>query len=249
MEQSLIPFNVGDGIGSSPALAAGLGGLIGSWFGNGFGFGGWGDRGAYGAGFGLGGVAANPLYNGTGAVALDNVTNQISDVKTTLLESNASQNQILTQGFSGINQAVYDTSASTQSTLCQGFSGLSAQVNANGNDTRLAMVGGFGDLEGAIARCCCETQKGLATGFGALALESCKNTGEVVNAITNDGRATRDMLTHNYISTLETQLCDAKSRIGSLENQKFTAEAIGAQSVVFDAKLANAVNTIIAQCA
>lgn len=240
---TMIPFNSECGWGE--ALPAFGGALFGSWLSNGFGFGPWG-----GNRMGMGGVDS-PSGAAAESMVLDginNITAQLGNVNTTLLNSQASQNQTLCQGFSGINDAVRDTSANTAQILSRGFSDIGYLVNSTASQTRFENMSNFNGLQSSVDRCCCETQKSLATGFGNLALENCQNTGKIVNAITSEGCATRALINQNYINELQTQLCDAKSKIGALESQAFTAGALANQSQVFDAKLANAVGTIITHC-
>lgn len=165
-----------------------------------------------------------------------------------MLNSQASQNQTLCQGFSGINDAVRDTAANTAQVMCRGFSDIGNIINTTSAQTRFENMTNFNGLERAVANCCCESQKGMLQGFGNLALENCQNTGKIVDAITSEGSATRALINQNYINELQTQLCDAKAKIGALESQAFTAGVIANQSQVFDAKLANAVGTIITHC-
>lgn len=240
-ETQMIPFN-SDCCGWGDAVPAFGGALIGSLFTNG-GFGNW--------GWGRNGGINSPAGAAAETIVLDglsNITAQLGNVNTTLLNSQASQNQTLCQGFSGINDAVRDTAANTAQVMCRGFSDIGNLINNASVQTRFENMTNFNGLERAVANCCCESQKGMIQGFGNLALENCQNTGKIVNAITAEGSATRALINQNYINELQTQLCDAKAKIGALESQAFTAGVIANQSQVFDAKLANAVGTIITHC-
>lgn len=239
-DTQMIPFNT-DGGGWSDAVSAFGGAFLGSWFTNGW----------NGNGYGRGPVAGVAAVESAAAdtVILDglsNITNQLCGVNTTLLNSQAAQNQAFCQGFNGINTAINQTSAQTQQGLCQGFNSVADVIQNTSAQTRFENMTGFSGLERSIANCCCTTQTNMAKGFGDLALENCQNTGHIVNAIGAEGTATRALINQNYINDLQTQLCDAKSKIGALESQNFTAGVIANQSQIFDAKLANAVNTIIA---
>lgn len=241
-DTQMIPFNSDSGW--SDGVSAFGGALIGSWLTNG-GFlnGGYG-RGVYGGINSPAGAAAETLV----LDGLNNITSQLGNVNTTLLNSQASQNQTLCQGFSGINDAVRDTAANNAQVMCRGFSDIGNIINNTSAQTRFENMTNFNGLERSVANCCCETQKGLLQGFGNLALENCQNTGKIVNTITAEGSATRALINQNYINDLQSQLCDAKAKIGALEAQAFTAGAIANQSQMFDAKLANAVGNIITHC-
>lgn len=255
---TLIPFDTNDGNGWNAGVGGAVGAALGSWFfGNG-GFGGWnGNR------FGNGQIAADALVVDN----LSNISNQVAGVNTTILESQANQNQSLCSGFAGVNSNISTTAAQTQQGLCQGFNNLGMTVQSTAAQTQQGLAQGFGSVTSAIDNstcqvrydnlsnvnalqrsldsCCCATQQAISKGFGDLALENCHNTGSIVNAIAADGIATRELINKNYISDLQTQLCDAKSKISSLESQQYTSGLIAAQSAVFDQKLSNAVSTII----
>ena len=243
-ETQMIPFNSDGWCGD--AIPAFGGAFIGSLFANG----GWGWGGGFGNRGGWGGVNS-PAGAAAETLVLDglnNITSQLGNVNTTLLNSQASQNQTLCQGFSGVNDAVRDTAANTSQVMCRGFSDIGNLINNTSAQTRFENMSNFNGLERALSNCCCETQKSLAQGFGNLALENCQNTGRIVSTIQDEGCATRALINQNYINELQTKLCDAKSKIGALESQAFTSAAIANQSQVFDAKLAGAVNTIITHC-
>lgn len=109
-ETQMIPFN-SDCCGWGDAVPAFGGALIGSLFTNG-GFGGFGNW-----GWGRNGGINSPAGAAAETLVLDglnNITAQLGNVNTTLLNSQASQNQTLCQGFSGINDAVRDTALPTQ---------------------------------------------------------------------------------------------------------------------------------------
>lgn len=231
---TLIPFD--DGKGWDAGVGGAVGAALGSWFfngGNGF----WGGN----RGNVPGQIAADTLV----VDQLSNIANQISGVNTTMLESQASQNQSLCAGFSGVNNSIMQTAAQTQQGLCQGFNNLNSTVQNTSSQARFDTLSGVNALQRAIDSCCCTTNNNITKSFGDLALENCQNTGRVVNAITSEGAATRALINSNYINDLQSQLCDAKSRIGALESQQYTSGLINAQSAVFDQKLANAVATII----
>lgn len=144
-----------------------------------------------------------------------------------------------------MNTNIFQTSAQTQQGLCNGFHSVADVIQNSSATTRFENMSNFNNLQSQLSNCCCTTNTNMATGFGNLALENCQNTGRIVDAIQSEGCATRGLINQNYINELQTQLCDAKSKIGSLEAQAFTGGALAAQSAVFDNKLSNAVAMII----
>lgn len=192
-----------------------------------------------------------------------------SDINNAFLNSQAQQSMALCQGFSGVNQSVFEASAGLSrdmgtgfnavantvvngnnqinQNLCSGFANTVAAVNANGSTARFDTLNGFNQMQRAIDSCCCNTQTSLAAGFGNLALENCQNTGRIVSAVQSEGGATRALINQNYINDLQTKLCDAKAKIGSLESQQFTSNALAAQSAVWDRKLNDAITTIVTE--
>ena len=192
-----------------------------------------------------------------------------SDLNNAFLNSQAQQSMALCQGFSGVNQSVFEASAGLSrdmgtgfnavantvvngnnqinQNLCSGFANTVAAVNANGSAARFDTLNGFNQMQRAIDSCCCNTQTALASGFGSLALENCQNTGRIVSAVQTEGAETRALINQNYINELQTKLCDAKAKIGSLESQQFTSNALAAQSAVWDRKLNDAITTIVTE--
>lgn len=192
-----------------------------------------------------------------------------SDLNNAFLNSQAQQSMALCQGFSGVNQSVFESSAGLSrdmgtgfnavantvvngnnqinQNLCSGFANTVAAVNANGSAARFDTLNGFNQMQRAIDSCCCNTQTALASGFGNLALENCQNTGRIVSAVQTEGAETRALINHNYINELQTKLCDAKAKIGSLESQQYTSNALAAQSAVWDRKLSDAITTIVTE--
>lgn len=269
-DTTMIPF-AAENSGWDAGVGGAIGAFLGSWFGNG-----WIGNGGYGfgrgAGFGTAGLVAttdNAVADSVIVDGLSRISDQVSGVNTTLLNSQAQQNSAMCQGFSGVNQSIFEASAglsrdmgtgfnalantvvngNTQinQNLCSGFANTIAAVNSNGAAARFDTMSGFNNMQRAIDSCCCNTQNALATGFGNLALENCQNTGKIVGAVQAEGSATRALINQNYINELQTQLCDAKAKIGSLESQQFTSNALAAQSALWDRKLTDAINTIVAE--
>ena len=268
-DTTMIPFS-SESTGWDAGVGGAIGGFLGSWFsngwnGNGYGFG-------RGAGFGPAGIVAttdNAVADSVIVDGLSRISDQVAGVNTTLLNSQAQQNSAMCQGFSGINQTIFEASSGLSrdmgtgfnalantvvngnnqinQNLCSGFANTVATINSNGAANRYDTMSGFNQMQRSIDACCCNTQTALANGFGNLALENCQNTSKITNSIAADGIATRALINQNYINDLQTQLCDAKAKIGSLESQQYTQAALSAQSAMFDQKLAGAVSTLICE--
>lgn len=266
-DTTMIPFS-SESTGWDAGVGGAIGGFLGSWFSNGWNGNGFGR----GVGFGPAGIVATTDSAVADSVIVDGlsrISDQVAGVNTTLLSSQAQQNSAMCQGFSGVNQTIFEASAGLSrdmgtgfnalantvvngnnqinGNLCSGFANTVATINANGASNRYDTMNGFNQMQRSIDACCCNTQTALANGFGNLALENCQNTSKITNAVAADGIATRALINQNYINDLQSQLCDAKAKIGSLESQQFTQSAISAQSAIFDQKLANAVSTLISE--
>jgi len=153
-DMNVLPVSGGWGDGGSAAVGGGIGALVGSWFGNGWGPGGRGVAGAEVAGAAVL-EAVNNLglqvvqgQNGTNmalASGLSNVytglNSGITDLGFQTLQSQATQTNALTQGFAGLNTAIVSSS----------------------NDTRFALQSGLNSLMSQNAECCCE----IRTAIGA----------------------------------------------------------------------------------
>lgn len=232
-DMTLLPSNAfGNCNGWGDAGAAALGAFFGSWFGNGFmgnrGFGMAGDGVAAGASaFGTNLVMdnLNQVQNGINNLGLNltqgqcNVQRQIGDaaygiqnslcqgfsgVNATVNNTSAQLMNANNQGFAGVNSTINQTNAMTNNYLAQGFAGINTAIQNNGYETRLAVQ----DLSRQNAECCCNTQK-------------------VIQA---EGAATRQLIQNNLITDLQTKLCDAKSKISSLESQQYTAQSNSQQT-------------------
>ena len=180
---------------------------------NAFGNASWGDAGAAAIGAFVGSWFGNGFggWGNRGAVGVGDAA-LAAGVGTNLVMDNLNQIQNgvnnlglnLTQGQCQIQQSIGQSSAGIQNALCQGFSGLNSAIRDNGYETRLAVQ----DLSRQNAECCCSTQK----------------------TIQAEGAATRQLIQNNLITELQTQLCDAKNKISTLENQQFTAANNAAQT-------------------
>lgn len=236
-------INLGSGMncpGCSDAWAAGLGGFIGSWIGNGgLGWGGWGR--GYGYGFGPGaGTGAVMAQNGfdTSMLHDDNmaIQNQLENIGArqtdanyrvnmnlsngissayTALNNTLNQNNISNiQGLNDVKSAATSGTAQVQNTLAQGFAGINTAVTSQGYESRLATNA----LAQQMAECCCG----------------------IKSAVLEDGAKTRELLQQNYIAELQGQLCDAKSKASALETQNYLTASQSAQTAYLISQLKTA---------
>lgn len=198
--ESMNLMPVDTGSGFGTGGAAALGAFVGSWFGNGGFGGGWGGR---------DGAAATVVASDAA------VLGAINDLGLTVVQGQSQSNLVAAQGFAGLNNVVQTgdaavTAAITQSSfqnlnaLTQGFAGLNTAIVSSSNDTRFAIA----DLARQSAECCCE----------------------VKGTIMAEGAATRGLIQQQYINQLQTELCDAKSKIGSLESNAYLAASQAAQT-------------------
>ncbi len=100
----------------------------------------------------------------------------------------------LCDGFYAQNTTMLNGFGGLQRDLCQGF----AAVNAGINQARFD-----------IQQCCCETNRNI----DAVRYENARNTCDIVNAIKEDGAATRALITQNEIQTLRDQLQTANFQL------------------------------------
>lgn len=171
-----------------------------------------------GSWFGNGGFG--PFNRGAGVVAAEtagnaNVMEAINGVGLQLVQGQNGTNMAITRAAADTYTALNGTLtqqlladqqgfASVQSTLCQGFSGLNQSVYQAGVDNRFAISA----LGSQMAECCCD----------------------IKSAVGAEGSATRALINERFINELQTRLCDAKAKIGSLESNIFLQNSQAAQT-------------------
>lgn len=95
----------------------------------------------------------------------------------------------LADGFYAVNTGMLNGFNGIQRDLCSGFSGLNQTVTNVGYQMK---------------DCCCETNRNI----DALRYENSKNTCDIVNAIREDGNATRALINANTMQELRDKLAD-----------------------------------------
>lgn len=218
-------INLGEGTGScfgNTALGAGLGGFIGSWFGNGYGFG------PRGYGYGACGTTCNGsmIQNGFDTQILhdDNthISNQLENVGARQIDSNYQTNMNISNGISsaytGITTALnannianiqgqYSVAGAVNSVgthIAQDIAAVNNNISNQGYESRLATQG----LGADMAACCCS----------------------VKTMVQEEGAKTRELIQNNFISGLQGALADAKCKANSLENQLYFSNSQAAQT-------------------
>lgn len=213
---TIMPNNGGWG---GTALGAGVGGLLGSWLGNG-GFGGFGYRGtAAGVGYDTG--AINAIQN-----QLGNVQTQIANADRDLLMQTSGQNQFVGNLINStgdaitgaINAGARDTQAgifqntltqtqnqgATNLAMCQGFGAINQNITAQGGESRLQAQ----ELAAQQQQCCCQ----------------------VLRAIEQEGCANRELQREIQTQAIRDTLAAAQAENQALKAQLFNTQAMAAQT-------------------
>lgn len=188
-DMTLLPTSGFGGEAGAAALGGGIGGLIGSWFGNGWGGnGGWGGRGVGGA---EGVVVQNSLdtnaiLQAVNASSLANIQGQNG--------TNLTVERAAASTYNGITQQ------NTQNLLAsvQGFAGLNTQIQGGTNQVLAALCSNEAanitrsfQAQLAAEKCCCETNLNIE----------------------RQGNATRDLMRQQFADSQAVLICDLKSQI------------------------------------
>lgn len=223
------------------ALGAGVGGLIGSWLGNG-GFGGLGYRGA-GAAVGYDTGALNGIQQ-----TVNGIQQQIANADRDLLIQTSGQNQFLGNLVNGtgdaivgaVNGAARDTQAGIfQNTLTQ---------TQNQGATNLAMCQGFGGLATGLAGVNLTiTQQGAESRLQAqqLAAQQQACCCEVKTAIEREGCANRELQREIQTQEIRDKLANSQAENQALKAQIFNSNNNAAQTQALIAAMTAQTQAII----
>lgn len=234
------------------AFGAGIGGLIGSWIGNGWGgFGGF-NRGGVGVGYDTG--AINAIQE-----QLGNVQTQIANADRDLLMQASNQNQfvgnLVNQTGDAIVGAVNAGTQTTQNAICNLgqnvqngiFQNTLTQVQSQGQ-TNLAMCQGFGGVNSSIDRGVgvlnsniaqqgFNTQLAIVEQNGAnrlqaqeLASQQQQCCCQVLRAIEQEGCANRELQREIQYQNTRDQLANKSAEAEALKAQLFSVNAMNAQT-------------------
>lgn len=157
-----------------------VGGLFGGWGNGGFGFGG--NR---------GGACATQADLSAG-FANSEIMSDLNDI----LLGQATMQNFINQGFSGLN-----------ATVTNGFAGVNNAICTLGYQNQA----GFNALSTQLAQCCCDTRYAIAD----LKYANEKQTCEVINATNANTRAILDFLTSEKISALQAENSGLKAQISN----------------------------------
>lgn len=117
------------------------------------------------------------------------INSQLRGITTGLCDGFYAMNTGMLNGFNGI-----------QRDLCVGFNGITAGINESRFDAQ---------------QCCCETNRNI----DAVRYENSKNTCDIVNAIREDGNATRALINANVMQDLRDKINDKDRELQSAQFQ------------------------------
>lgn len=204
MEKTMID---NDGFGGMSTLAGGagfVGGLVlGSlWNNNGFG-GRWNNGGNCCCG------ASQAIDTASINASINSVGEQLNNLGMQNMQQTCNTNMNLINAVTNAHNSINNTLnqnnlantqgfAGVQSALCQGFSGVNSNVTSQGYESRIAT----NQLASQMASCCCELKQ----------------------EVQRQGCLDRELQRQIHTENIQSQLCDAKAKIASLEAQNaFTA--------------------------
>ena len=213
---TILPNNGGWG---GTALGAGVGGLLGSWLGNG-GFGGLGYRGAAaGVGYDTGAI------NGIQA-SVNGIQQQIANADRDLLIQTSGQNQFVGNLINSTGDAIVGAvNAGARDTQAGIFQNTLAQTQ-NQAATNLAMSNGFGGLNLNIANQGAESRL-QAQELASQQKDCCC---QVLRAIEQEGCANRELQREIQTQALRDVLTNTQAENAALKAQLFQTNAMAAQT-------------------
>lgn len=201
------------------ALGAGVGGLLGSWLGNG-GFGGFGYRGA-GAGVGYDTGAINGIQ-----ASVNGIQQQIANADRDLLIQTSGQNQFVGNLINSTGDAIVGAvNAGARDTQAGIFQNTLAQTQ-NQAATNLAMSNGFGGLNLNIANQGAESRL-QAQELASQQKDCCC---QVLRAIEREGCANRELQREIQTQALRDVLTNTQAENAALKAQLFQTNAMAAQT-------------------
>lgn len=138
----------------------------------------WGGNGMFGGGNNAAMQGALTRADLCESFNFNDLQRQTQGITNGLCDGFYAQNTTMMQGFHGVDNA-----------LCQGFAGVNAAINQSRFDSQ---------------QCCCETNRNI----DAVRYENARNTCDIVNAIREDGNATRALINANTMQDLRDKLAD-----------------------------------------
>ena len=221
---TIMPGNTGGWGGT--ALGAGVGGLVGSWLGNG-GFGGFGYRGA-GAGVGYDTGAINGIAN-----QLNTVSGQIANADRDLLMQTANSNQFVGNLVNATGDAIVAAVTGAARDNQAGIFQNTLTQTQNQGATNLAMCQGFGGLNASIAGVNLNiSQQAAENRLQAQQLASQQQACccEVKQAIEREGCANRELQREIQAQAIRDKLAASQAENAAHKAQLFQTNAMAQQT-------------------
>ena len=194
-DMTLLPTGGIGGDAGSAGLGAAVGGLIGSWFGNGFGGRGYGG---YGVGDGAAvAVGANALMDG-----INNIQSSVNSVGMQTIQGQNTTNMAVERSATSTYNGL--TNQNTQNLLAnvQGFAGLNTAITSGVNTISNAICAQSYDAQRLsyeaqlrAQACCCETNRTIET----------------------EAEATRALIRDQFAQQQATLICDLKDKLRAKE--------------------------------
>lgn len=200
------------------ALGAGVGGLLGSWLGNG-GFGGYGYRGA-GAGVGYDTGAINAMQN-----QLGNIQTQIANADRDLLMQTSGQNQFIGNLVNATGDAIVGAVTGAARDTQAGIFQNTLTQTQNQGVSNLAMCQGFGGIKESIGTVNLNISEQAAENrlqAQQLASQQQNCCCQVLQAIEREGCANRELQREIQTQALRDTLANSQA-----ENQALKAQIFG----------------------
>lgn len=223
------------------ALGAGVGGLIGSWLGNG-GFGGLGYRGA-GAAVGYDTGALNGIQQ-----TVNGIQQQIANADRDLLIQTSGQNQFLGNLLNNTGDAIVAAVSGAARDNQAGIFQNTLTQTQNQGATNLAMCQGFGGLATGLAGVNLTiTQQGAESRLQAQQLASQQQACccEVKTAIEREGCANRELQREIQTQEIRDKLANSQAENQALKAQIFNSNNNAAQTQALIAAMTAQTQAII----
>lgn len=227
---TVLPSSGGNAWGGS-ALGAGVGGLIGSWLGNG-GFGGFGaNRGNAVAGYDTG------LISGVSA-QLNSISSQINNADRDFLMQTANQNQFMGNLINSTGDAITGAINSSAMSIQNGINQNTLNSIQNNAATNLAVSQGFGGLNAAFNAGVGSLNLNIANQAAESRLQAQQLASQqqqcccsVLRAIEQEGCANRELQREIQTQNIRDQLANAQAENAALKSQLFQTNAMAQQTV------------------
>ena len=219
------------------ALGAGVGGLVGSWLGNG----GFGGRGAAGVGYDTG--AINGMTN-----QLGNIQGQIANADRDLLMQTSNQNQFLGNLLNNTGDAIVAAVTGAARDNQAGIFQNTLTQTQNQGATNLAMAQGFGGIATNLAGVNLTiTQQGAESRLQAqqLAAQQQACCCEVKTAIEREGCANRELQREIQTQEIRDKLANSQAENQALKAQIFNSNNNAAQTQALIAAMTAQTQAII----